>query len=334
MPEPGPGEVRLQVIGSAICGSDLHIYESAPGYEWLNLPMTPGHELVGRVESLGPGVDATWLGQRVVVNPYIPCGTCDLCVAGKPNLCDGGHVVLEKIPSQALQIGFRRSGGMATHVTAPTENLLPVTEDVTDEVASMLESFAVSVHATEHTTLLGQETALVIGPGPIGLGVVAALHAQGVERILVAGLTADKSRLEIAGQLGASRVFDVSVESYRDVVLKETAGRGVDLVFDCSGHPAGLAQAVAVVKRGGHIVLVGIYGTPAELPANALVRGELSVIGTYGTTPNAFRRAVEMVTMGKAKIEPMVTHVVALERVDEAFQYALSKEGCKIVLKP
>lgn len=333
-PSPQAGEVRIRVIASAICGSDLHIYESTPGYEWLNLPMTPGHELVGVVDEAGAGVSPDWLGRRVVVNPYIPCGTCEQCSAGRFNLCDGGQTVLEKIPSAALQIGFRRPGGMADYVTAPVNNLLPVADDVTDEVASMLESFAVSVHATDHTSITGAETVLVIGPGPIGLGVVAALHAQGVKKILVAGLVADKRRLDIAKALGASRVFDASAETYHDVVVTETDGHGVDLVFDCSGHPAGLEEAIHVVKRGGKIVLVGIYGKPAELPANAVVRGELSIIGTYGTTPKAFAKAVELVSTGQAHLEPMITHVMALEDVDNAFEHAHSKEGCKIVLKP
>jgi L-iditol 2-dehydrogenase len=333
-PEPAAGEVRLCVIGSAICGSDLHIYESAPGYEWLKLPMTPGHELVGRVEAVGDGVDHQWLGRRVVVNPYMPCGACEQCVAGRPNLCDGGKMVLDKVPSAALQIGFRRPGGMATHVTVPAANLLPVPDHVPDEVASMLESFAVSVHATEQVAVRGDETVLVIGPGPIGLGVVAALHAIGVQRILVAGLPADKARLAIAEQLGAKRAFDASVEPYRDVVQAETGGRGVDVVFDCSGHPAALTEAIAVAKRGGKIVLVGIYGKLANLPANAVVRGELSILGTYGTTPRAFDLALQMVSDGRADLRPMITHVLPLDQADKAFQYAQSKEGCKIVLKP
>lgn len=333
-PEPVAGEVRLEVIGSAICGSDLHIYESAPGYEWLTLPMTPGHELVGRVEKVGANVDESWIGKRVVVNPYIPCGTCEQCTSGKSNLCDGGKMVLDKVPSEALQIGFRRAGGMATHVTAPAANLLLLSDSVSDNVASMLESFAVSVHATEHAPLFGDETVLVIGPGPIGLGVVAALHGQGVKNIIVAGLSADETRLGIAKKLGASRTFDASKESYRDVVSAETAGRGVDIVFDCSGHPSGLNEAIGIVKRGGKIVLVGIYGRAAELPANAVVRGELAILGTYGTTPKAFELAVKLVSEGRVDLTPMITHVMQLNDVDIAFKYAHSKEGCKIVLKP
>jgi len=243
-------------------------------------------------------------------------------------------MVLDKIPSSALQIGFRRPGGMADYVVVPVANLIELPNTVSDDVASMLESFAVSVHATEHATYTGHETALVIGPGPIGLGVVAALRAQGVQTILVAGLESDKKRLEIATALGATRIFDASKEAYRDVVVAETNGRGVDLVFDCSGHPQGLKEAITIVRRGGKIVLVGIYGKPAELPANALVRGELSIIGTYGTTPGAFKKAVQYVSQGITNLEPMITHVMQLTDVENAFHYAHSKEGCKIVLKP
>jgi 2-desacetyl-2-hydroxyethyl bacteriochlorophyllide A dehydrogenase len=243
-------------------------------------------------------------------------------------------MVLEKIPSEALQIGFRRAGGMAEYVVVPETNVMPLPDSVSDNVASMLESFAVSVHATEQVQFTGEETVLVIGPGPIGLGVAAALRAIGVQKILVAGLTPDERRLEIAKAVGATRVFDASKESYKDVVVEETNGRGVDIVFDCTGHPQGLTEAIQIVKRAGKIVLVGIYGKPAELPANAVVRGELSVIGTYGTTPGAFTKAVTYVAEGKADVAPMITHVLPLTDVTNAFDYAHSKEGCKIVLKP
>lgn len=333
LPQPQQQEVRLRVIASAICGSDLHIYESAPGYEWLNLPMTPGHELVGIVEAVGSMVSSEWIGRRVVVNPYIPCGTCENCQAGYENLCDGGTMVLDKIPSEALQVGFRRPGGMAEYVVAPEANLLPLSDDVPNPIASMLESFAVSVHATEQVSLSGDAKALVIGPGPIGLGVVAALKARGVNQIIVAGLSQDNKRLDIAGQLGASRTFDASAETYRDVIVEETGGRGVDFVFDCSGHPAGLKEAIGVVKRKGTIVLVGIYGRPAEIPANEVVRGEIALTGTYGTTRKSFADAVGFVESGRADLGPMVTHVLPLSRFDEGFSFALSKEGCKVVLE-
>ncbi|MCL6516329.1 alcohol dehydrogenase catalytic domain-containing protein [Alicyclobacillus sp.] len=334
VPEPAAGAVRLRVVGSAICGSDLHIYESAPGYEWLSLPVTPGHEVAGVVDAVGPGVNPAWIGRRAVVNPYIPCGDCRQCRAGRPNLCDGGRATLEKVPSQALQIGFRRPGGMAEYVTAPVENLLPLAESIPDDVAAMLESFAVSAHATERVPLREDDVALVIGPGPIGLGVVAALKARGVHRILVSGLAQDAGRMRIAKALGASRVFDAGEAGYADVMEEETGGAGVDVVFDCSGHPKALADAVFSVRRGGAVVLVGIYGRPAELPANAVVRGEVSVVGTYGTTPEAFRWAVEQVEQGIVDLRPMITHVVQLEQADAGFHHALSKEGCKVVLKP
>jgi L-iditol 2-dehydrogenase len=333
-PAPRTGEVLIRVIGSAICGSDLHIYESSPGYEWLTLPMTPGHELCGVVEEVTSAGAQHLLGKRVVVNPYIPCGTCERCQSGQPNLCDGGKVILDKVPSEALQIGFRRPGGMAEYVTAPSANVIELPDSVPDDVASMLESFAVSVHATDHDTYTDQDVALVIGPGPIGLGVVAALHAKGVKHILVAGLSADTTRLRIAKELGATTVFDASQERYADVVVRETAGRGVDYVFDCSGHPQGLKDAISVVRRAGKVVLVGIYGKPAELPANALVRGEITMMGTYGTTPEAFLKAVDFVAAGKADLTPMITHVLPLDEAADGFHYAHSKEGCKIVLKP
>lgn len=223
---------------------------------------------------------------------------------------------------------------MAAYVTAPAANLVPLADHVPDDVAAMLESFAVSAHAAERVSLSAEDTDLVIGPGPIGLGVVAALRARGLTRILVAGLAQDEGRLRIAKELGASRTFDASRAPYAEVVVEETGGRGVDVVFDCSGHPKALEDAVFTVRRGGAVVLVGIYGQPAQLPANAVVRGEVSVIGTYGTTPAAFCWAVDQVERGMIDLRPMITHVVDLEQADVGFHHALSKEGCKVVLKP
>lgn len=334
LPVPDEGEVRVKVRGAAICGSDLHIYESAPGYEWLSLPVIPGHETMGVVELLGPGVDTRWLGRRIIVNPYIPCGKCRMCRSGQENLCDGGKTVLDKIPSQSLQIGFRRPGGMAERLIVPVSNLLPIDDSISDEAASMMESFAVCVHAVERVRLPEHGVALVIGPGPIGLGTVAALSVSGLDEVLVAGLEVDTKRLEIASRLGATRTVDTSRESLLKVVQEITQGQGVDVVFDCSGHPDGLSEAITAVRRGGVVVLVGIYGRPAPLPANAVVRGEVSVVGTYGTTPRAFQRAIDLVAGGEVDLSPMITHVVSLSDAEAGFCAALSKQGCKVVLQP
>lgn len=330
LPVLQPGEVLVKVIASSICGSDLHMFLGHSGYNWIDYPIVLGHEVVGVVEKSGDG-DETLKGRRVVINPYIPCGQCDNCLNREENICEAGRRTLTA-PPLSLQFGFRRNGGMAEYMVVPRENALPIGERVTDAVAAMLESMAVGVHAVNKARSVAGKTVLIYGPGPIGLGIAAICKGLGAGETIVAGLAEDQVRLEIARSLGALPVMIAPGDSA--ALHEKLADRPADLVFDCSGHPFVPPMAVNLLKKGGEIILVGISTEKTTLPLDCMVRGEIGVKGTYGTSKDSFLQAIEYAGRPEFCFSHIVTDGFRLEEANAAFELAGSKKGAKILLYP
>ncbi|BDG59839.1 zinc-dependent alcohol dehydrogenase [Caldinitratiruptor microaerophilus] len=333
-PEPGPGEVLVRVRAAAICGSDLHMWAGHSGYEWVQYPLIPGHEVTGVIVATGAGVPRERVGERIVVNPYVPCGRCSACLSGSPQLCDGGGSAMEKVPARSLQIGFRRPGGFAELVTVPATSAVPLPEGLGFREAAPLEAFAVAVHAVELCSVRPGDRVAVLGPGPIGLGVVLALAGMGLELLILAGLSSDAARLARGRDLGATHTAFVDEVDLAQYVAALTGGAGLDAVFDATGNPAAVGPAIRSLRRGGELVLVGISGRPAELPLNQIVRGEIVLRGSYGITPRSLQRAAAMVASGRAPLGRLVTHVLPLSEAASAFELAHSAQAGKVLLAP
>lgn len=333
IPRPGPEDVLVRVRAAGICGSDIHIYEWKQTYRWLQLPIIPGHEFAGEICEVGASVNRARIGERVVGDPYIPCGKCWNCKMGLFQLCNRDQIV-SGIPAPALQYGFRRDGGMAEYVVVSSENIYRLPDEIPYEVGGMIESLAVAVHAVECSSTRPGDNVVILGPGPIGLGLALTCRALGVGSIVVVGISKDIRRLEIAGEIGADWAIDAETEDATSKIRKATNDFGADVVFDATGHHSTLSQAVNMIRTGGEIIVVGIPSKPAYLPLDNVVRKELRIIGAYGNLPVTWRRTMAIARKNVDSLEHIITHRISLTNAIEGFEIARSGEGSKVILIP
>jgi threonine dehydrogenase-like Zn-dependent dehydrogenase len=327
-------EVLVKVEGASICGSDLHMYHGMDAYEWVSVPVTLGHEFAGRVVKTASPEHEYLVNQRVLINPYVPCGECANCQKGNTNLCDHGYGAMDKVPAKSLQYGFRQNGGMAEYAAIYYKNILPIPEELPIEVASMLEAIGIGVRALERSSVLPGDTAVVIGPGPIGLSLVASLSNYGLKKLIVTGLSADKERLELATELGATDIVIADVTNDVEAISMLTGSEGVDHVFETSGFHQSMVSGVRMCSKGGELLLVGISAKETTLPSNEIVRGEITVKGVYGVTEKTLKRAISMASSGKYPYEKLVSHTYSIDEATKGFETGTNKQGVKVILKP
>ena len=274
--QPAAGEVLLEVIRGALCGTDSAEYSYGPVVIPVHRihpgsghsgPVILGHEFLGRVHAVGVGVTELQLGQRVVSGSGVFCGTCSWCRAGRPNLC-----------ARYYTLGLQANGGLAEMVRVPAVICVPVPEGCPDDAAAMAQPLSVALHALDRSRLTADETLVVSGVGGIGGFVVAAAAARGCRRIIAVDIAA--AQLESAQRLGATDVIDARDGDVANAILAGTRQEGADVVAEASGAPGALATAVDVTRRGGRTVLVGIPKSPPIVDTADVTLRELELIGT------------------------------------------------------
>ena len=312
-------EVVIAIKASSICGGDLHIYKgkhpSAP------LPMALGHELAGVVIGIGSKVNLAAIGDRVTVEPVIPCGLCPPCRRGEYGYCDN------------LSFHYRQGqGAFADYFVADQRYVYKLPVHLSFEAGAMIEPLAVAVHAVRRAAIGVGDKVAIIGAGPIGLLVTAVCKAAGAQEIIV-GDIAD-ARLETASLMGATRTLNSRQESLVDVVRGETGGRGIGRSFECVGSEETFEQSMRCLCKGGLATIVGIFEQPTiRIPATIFVSQEITVQGSQGYCWD-FETALgltKVIDLGR-----LVSHVFALADVDKALKTALNPEEkpVKVVLKP
>jgi L-iditol 2-dehydrogenase len=309
--DPGPGYVALDVQAAGVCGTDLHIeageYASVP-------PVTMGHEVCGIVGDLGPGVEEAWTGQQVVSETYYAtCGRCAMCRAGRANLCETRQ-----------SIGTHVDGAFAPRVIVPAHGLHPVPEGLGAPEASMSEPLACVCHALLDPPIVDAgDRVLVLGPGAIGLLAAQVARASG-GGVTLQGAPGDDVRLALARELGfATRVAGV-----------DARGGPYDVVVECSGSEPGIAEALAMTRRGGRLVQIGLRGAPVTVDWDLICFHELVVTSGLASTPVSWRRAMALLRSGAVATGPLVGEVVALDRWEHAFAISRGRETVKAVLRP
>lgn len=332
-PSVGPGQVKVRVEWCGICGTDLHEYLDGPIFcppagsphplTGEQIPVGLGHEFAGVVAELGDGVTGLRVGDRVVVEPYLTCGTCARCRDGRYNICD----VLGFI---GLSGG---GGGFSEFVVADAKRTFPLGELGTD-VGALVEPLAVAYHAVRLGSVTPGMTATVFGAGPIGLVTTAALKAAGAEQILVVE-PADvrKKKAEVAG---ATTVLDPTDADVVEAVREITKGRGTDVSFECAGFDAALGQAVLCTKGGGLVVNVAIWGHDATVAMNNLVFNEVAIIGSLAYC-NDHEATIELLRSGKVDAEQFITGRIGLDNlVEDGFRELIENkaENVKILVHP
>jgi 2-desacetyl-2-hydroxyethyl bacteriochlorophyllide A dehydrogenase len=301
-PEPSAGEVLLRTRTAGICGTDLSIYQGKFDPQRCVPPLVLGHEMCGVIERLGPGVEGWIVGERVVVDPLIPCGRCYACQSGFPHVCT------------SLQLlGIDRDGAFAEYATAQAGRLHRLPERVTDIEGALVEPVAVAVHDVRRAQLAIGDTALVVGGGPIGLLIAMVARCAGSGLVAVSEI--NEQRRELADRLGFrtySPAGERFRERFRERLREEFAGTGPDIVFDATGSAAGYQSAVDCVRVRGRVVQVGIPKGPVEVDLRRLNFAELNIVGTRVYAPVDIEAAIGLLAGKRIATEGLVsTHPLA-----------------------
>ncbi|MBM3356158.1 MAG: zinc-binding dehydrogenase [Betaproteobacteria bacterium] len=322
-PAPGPGEVIVKVHACSICGSDLHAFHGK--HPRLTFPRILGHEFSGEIVALGKRAGRFSVGQRVCCDIDLPCGKCGPCREGRSNICD-----------ELRTMGFDRDGAYAEYAVVPGFNVYPLPENVSFDQASAVQVLGISYHAVVHRVQprAGEKIA-VIGAGPIGLGAALIAQSMGADVTILDLL---EYRIALAKKLGISQAMNAGAGDLRERALAATGGRGFDRVVECVGgfQERTVADAAAMVKRGGRITVVGTFPeNKATIPIAYLKDREIDLNFSRGNF-QAFAPCIELVATGKIDPQRYISHRIPLERAEEALRLleARSVEAHKIVLHP
>lgn len=325
-PKIGRDDALLRVEACGICGTDVEQYRGEmDGVIDLRYPLIPGHEPVGVIDEIGVDAAERWnlsVGDRVAVEPFVPCGGCSYCLTGGYEHCTGWK--------QMMSYGFISTavepavwGGYATHMYLhPKAVLHKVPANLAPEVAVLFNPLGAGVRwgVTLPRTTVGS-TVLVLGPGQRGLASALAAKAAGASLVIVTGLTRDRHKLDIAVTLGADVAIDVEKE---DLVarVRELCRGGVDIVVDVTANAtAPVLDAIECVRPGGTIVLGGLKGTTVkDFPTDKLVLRGITVIGARGVTAPAYREALSILATERHDMSPLQTHRFGLEECERAIQ--------------
>jgi L-iditol 2-dehydrogenase len=319
-PQARRGWVVLEVIGTGICGTDLHILHDEHPY-WP--PVTLGHEFAGRVAEVGDDVEGWSPGDRVVCEPHAgACGVCHLCRRGLVQLC-----------AHKRSPGWGIDGALARYVAVPAHLLHRVPDDVSDLAAAVCEPTAISASAFERAGVAPGETVVVLGPGPIGLICAMIARSLGAGRCVVVGRSSSRARLDVAEQVGLE-VWDSGECDVVEAALSGTDGRGADLVVDTSGAGAAIADGVRMLRRRGRLCALGVSGADAiEFPWDEALFRALDVSFSFSSSYTSWDAALSLLSGGGVGVEPLIT-AYPLERWQEAFRALEQREVVKAVLTP
>lgn len=324
IPQPDKGEVQIKLDYVGVCGSDLHFYQEGQLANWtLDGPLALGHEPGGVVTEVGEGVQGLKVGDKVSIEPAVPCGECEDCRKGNYNLCK--NIKMLAIPGE-------RDGVNAEYCVHDASMCYKLPDNMTTLEGAMIEPLAVGLHGTELSDAKVGETAIVLGAGCIGLCTMLSLRARGVSEIYVADVM-DK-RLEKALELGATRVFNSKRESIEEFA-KTLPGGGADQVYECAGNRITTLQTCRLIKRAGKVTLVGVSPEPVlELDIATLNAMEGTIYSVYRYR-NLWPKAIAAVASGAIPVKEIVSHTFDFKDCIEAIDYSLNHkdEVIKSVIK-
>ena len=330
-PKPGPAEVLIKVKVCAVCSSDLSLIAEP----WLGQPsfgeFIPGHEYSGVIAALGENVDEFRVEDRVAVEAHSGCGRCINCRRGNYTAClNYGNT---KRGHRAN--GFTTNGGYAQYVVNHVNTVYSVPDSVSFEEASLLTNLGCVLYGFETVGgyIIG-DTAVVIGPGSLGLLAVEVAKVLAAEKVFLIG-TRD-SRLSVGKEVGADRVINVHREDPVKIVMAETKGIGADLVVLAAGGREAFETAVRVTKRMGKLLLLSFPEEPVPADLGTMGKNSISLYTCRGEGRANCARAVSLIVTGKVKLKPLITHSFTLDDILEAFQtFVERREGAiKVVVKP
>ncbi len=322
-PSCGDHEAIIEVHAAGICGSDLHVYESLAGYEWIQLPVILGHEFAGKVVEIGKRVSRFKIGDRVAGEPAVQCQQCYFCRTGRPNICE-----------HRITYGLARNGAFARFIAYPEQALFRLPDSIGFEEGACLEPLGVALHALENSRFQPGDSAMILGPGPIGLFLAQILAVSGAYKTFLVGLETDRARLEMGVRLASAEILHSEDKSLPEKVRAQTGGLGPDIVFDCSGSAIAGGQAIQLVRAGGQVVWVSIFQEKVSLDGNTLVRKEVDLQASRSRVPQTWFRAMRFLEGKRVRALDLITHRVPLDQAPGLFEILLRREGIKGLILP
>lgn len=311
VPRSASGEALLRVKAVGICGSDLHWYqEGGIGDARLDHPLILGHEFTALTEA----------GERVAVEPSIACDHCEYCQRGDPNLCENlifaGHGI--------------HDGALRQQIVWPQRCLFPISDRLSDAEATLLEPLGVAMHAVDLGKLHAGMKVGIFGVGPIGLLVLQLVRLSGAEPVVVTDKLSH--RLEAAQSLGATHAILAGTETETHEVMAATGGRGVDVAFEVAGENEAVEAAIATLRPGGRLVLIGIPGDDRTTFLASTARRKGLTLLLVRRMKHTYPDAIRLVESGQVDLGSLVTHTLQFEQAAEAFALATRREGLKVVI--
>jgi L-iditol 2-dehydrogenase len=339
VPAPGKAEVLVRIDAVAICATDLEIIYHGPpaeiqGGDPYNKGFTPGHEYMGTVVALGPGVDEYQIGDRITVEIHAGCGQCKRCREGMYTSCHNYGKNYGDVDKGHRANGFTTDGGFCEYQVNNINTLVHIADDMSDEEATLVVTAGTAMYGlTELGGLIAGESVVVTGPGPIGLMGVAVAKALGAQPVFLTG-TRD-NRLDIGTKLGADHVINVRNEDPVEAVHRLTDGKGVDYVVECSAAPNAINDAARMVNRGGKICLAAFPTDAPVVDVAHLVRNNIYVYGIRGEGKTATHRAEAFMRQKRFDATLIHTHTFPMTELPEAIRYARERidDAIKVVVK-
>ena len=324
VPKAGAGEVLVEVKAATTCGTDLKIFQRGYVEKVIKLPTVFGHEWAGEVVEVGEGLEWPEKGMRVRAGNSAPCLHCKMCQKGKYNLCEnmiwlwGAYAEYVKVPARMVLV-----------------NIQEIPNHVSFEEAAITEPLACVLHGVEEARVKLGDTVAIIGSGPIGLLHLLTVKKMGAEKVIVIDLV--EERLDFAEKLGADETVNAGKVDAAERVRQLTSGYGADVAIEAIGLPSTWEQALKLVRKGGTVLEFGGCppGTEVKVNAEILHYGELTMLGTFHTTPLHFKKALNLIASRTIDVRPLITRRMKLEEIKEAFKIlSTSKSEIKIAINP
>ncbi|MBF7073371.1 L-threonine 3-dehydrogenase [Glaciecola sp. MH2013] len=319
LPEMGPNDLLIKIRKTAICGTDMHIFNWD---EWsqqtIPVPMVVGHEYVGEVVDIGQEVAGFALGDRVSGEGHITCGHCRNCRAGRRHLC-----------RNTTGVGVNRQGAFAEYLVIPAFNAFKIPSNISDDMAAIFDPFGNAVHTALSFDLVGEDV-LITGAGPIGIMAAAVAKHVGARHVVITDI--NDYRLNLAEKMGATRVVNVASESLQDVMHELGMTEGFDIGLEMSGVPAAFRDMLDKMNHGGKIAMLGIPPQDVAIDWNKVIFKGLTMKGIYGR--EMFETWYKMVSLLQSGLDlsPIITHQFAVDEFAEGFDIMGSGQSGKVLL--
>jgi len=319
VPEPGYNDVIIKVKKSAICGTDLHIYEwNDWAQKTIKVPMTIGHEYMGYVDKTGPGVTNVKVGDRVTGEGHLFCGVCRNCRRGREHVCEN-----------VVGIGVNIDGSFAEYVRVPARNVVLLDHRIPDEWAAIMDPFGNATHTALAFPLLGEDV-LITGSGLIGSMAVAIAKFAGARNVVASDLS--DYRLELAKKMGATMVVNPKKGEKIHDVLEPLHMKGFDVGLEMSGSPAAFREMIANMYNGSNIALLGILPSNFEVPWSDIIFKALTLKGIYGRELWETWYKMQMMIIGGINLDPIITHRFHIDEFQKGFDVMEEGNCGKVIL--